>query len=415
MSEVRIVNCGVDTLVINVYYVDREKPIRCDIDEALAAQLDEWKQAAQELGEPFITPWAFNNASLQMQPNGAGHGQWPWMLKTPDITLYISQGKWNGVGAVRLSSQYLWSCGRLFDALVWLDSFLMGVFKQSMFLQPSEIHLCADVAGWPDIACLDRRKHFISRSRKRGSHFEQDWETDLRMKDFSYGLKETGFDFSKRSAMSCTIYDKTREMKQSGKEWFGDIWRLHGWHEDEDGPVWRVEFKFKRQALHELHQDGVFWGIEDAFDLPERLPVLWAYAAGRAEHGDDDELDGWLRCVTPTDDKNRARWPTHPAWKVVQAAFTDPMEMPDGMRKLVRKRHEEHNIEKGLEAIIGYATSLSSWIGGDLADPDIDLSMFLHWLALHGQAYLEREEREFGTEVQRKRIKFGLQASLREG
>ena len=110
MGELRVVNRGVDTLVINVYYTDLRRPIRREIDTESAVQLDEWKRLAQELSEPFITPWVFNNASLQMQPNGAGHGQWPWMLKTTDITLYISQGKWNGVGAVRLSSQYLWSC-----------------------------------------------------------------------------------------------------------------------------------------------------------------------------------------------------------------------------------------------------------------------------------------------------------------
>lgn len=75
-----------------------------------------------------------------MQPNGAGQGQWPWMLKTPDITLYLARGKWNGVGAVRLSSQYLWSCTGLLNALVWLDAFLTGIFRQAMHLQPSEIH-----------------------------------------------------------------------------------------------------------------------------------------------------------------------------------------------------------------------------------------------------------------------------------
>lgn len=91
MCEARIVNRGIDTLVVNIYYTDLGRPIRRDIDTALATRLDEWKHMAQELGEPFITPWVFNNASLQMQPNGAGHRQWPWMLKTPDITLYISR------------------------------------------------------------------------------------------------------------------------------------------------------------------------------------------------------------------------------------------------------------------------------------------------------------------------------------
>src|SRR5436305_5256303 len=148
MSNIVIVNHGADTLVVNVYYTDLGRPIRRDIDTALAVKLAEWKRMAQELGEPYITPWVFNNASLQMQPNGAGHGQWPWMLKTPDITLYISQGKWNGVGAVRLSSQYLWSCTSLRDALTLLNTFLEDVFGQEMHLQPSEVHLSAYMFGW---------------------------------------------------------------------------------------------------------------------------------------------------------------------------------------------------------------------------------------------------------------------------
>ncbi len=68
--------------------------------------------------------------------------------------------------------------------------------------------------------------------------------------------------------------------------------------------------------------------------------------------------------------------------------------------------YEDHNIEKGLEAILGYASSLSSWVGDDLADLDADLTVFLHRLAKHGQAYLECKGRDFGAEVQRKRVKF---------
>ena len=48
-------------------------------------------------------------------------------------------------------------------------------------------------------------------------------------------------------------------------------------------------------------------------------------------------------------------------------------------------------------------------------EPDIDLSMFLHWLAEHGQDYLECKELDFGAEVQRKRVKFGLQAAATNG
>lgn len=75
----------------------------------------------------------------------------------------------------------------------------------------------------------------------------------------------------------------------------------------------------------------------------------------------------------------------------MQAAFGDEQALPNDTRKIVRKRQEEHNIEKELEAILGYASSLSSWISDAEADPDADLSMFLHWLAMNGQAYLDRK------------------------
>jgi len=36
----------------------------------------------------------------------------------------------------------------------------------------------------------------------------------------------------------------------------------------------------------------------------------------------------------------------------------------------------------------------------------------LHWVMQQGGDYLERVERDFSAEVQRKRVKFGLQAQL---
>ena len=57
-----------------------------------------------------------------------------------------------------------------------------------------------------------------------------------------------------------------------------------------------------------------------------------------------------------------------------------------------------------------YLTSLAAWVGSDLAEDGIDLSVVLHWLVGKGDEYLERVGRDFSAEVQRKRIKFGLQA-----
>ena len=419
MGEAKIVNVGVDTLVLNAFYIDeRGKPFKCELDDSLRRQLDEWKRAAQEVHEECPTSLVFNDALLHMSPNGAGQGQWPWMLKTKDITLYVSGGHWNGIAAVRFSSQYLWSCQGILDAMMNAQIFLDDLFKQEVYLQVSSVDLCVDVVGWEDVERLDRMQNFVSRSRKRMVHDESEWVGEVKSREYSVGFARTGYDFSRdnhgSSALSCRMYDKSRELERSGKEWFLDLWRSHGWSE-EDGRVWRVEFSFKREALHELLQENtsdevVFWGVEDAYELPDRLAVLWAYAAGQVDAGPDGLPDGWLRCVVPNGDKNRSRWPTHPVWQLIQAAFLDPVAGPPHFGKIVRKRWVDHNVEKGIEAVMGYLTSLAAWAGGELAEDGVDLSIVLHWLVGKGSQYLERVGRDFSAEVQRKRLKFGLQA-----
>ena len=56
--------------------------------------------------------------------------------------------------------------------------------------------------------------------------------------------------------------------------------------------MWRVEFRFKRDFLHQLKQP-----IEGAYVLLDVLPALWSYAAGSLTGGFDDLPDGWLRYV----------------------------------------------------------------------------------------------------------------------
>ena len=133
-SDAWIVNAGVDTLVLNAYLTADGKPIKRDLDETLAYKLDQWKKQAQASSEPYVTDWTFNGASLLMAPNGAAHGQYPYMLKTHHITLYVSTGKWNGIASVRLSSEYLWSCPSLLSAIVEVNSFLYEKFNDQMFL-----------------------------------------------------------------------------------------------------------------------------------------------------------------------------------------------------------------------------------------------------------------------------------------
>ena len=407
MQVLKVVNRGVDTLMVNLYHTDdagrREKR---DLGEALHVQLEGLKREAQAAGEPIVTAFFFNGLPLLMQPNGALHGQFPWMLKTKDITLYVSTGSWNGIGAVRFSSEFLWSCQGLLHAVVLVQDFVNEFFADEMYLQVSAVDLCADIAGWQGVEQLDKRRDFVSRSFKRAAHAEADWGDSLGSTDYVYGLQVTGLDFSRGGPVSLVIYDKSREIKKSQKDWFFDLWRSNGWSED-DGCVWRVELRYKREALHELLQevDGleVFHGVEDVYVFLDLLPLLWAYGVGSV---DVDGLPGWLRCVVPGTDKIRSRWPTHPVWKVVQAAFSADDERPADFGKVVRKRHRDHHIDRMVEAMVGYASSLAAHLGGEYGKGTVDLSMVLHWLAEAGPEYLERVDRDFGEEVGRKRILF---------
>src|SRR6266567_4080981 len=396
MSQVKFVARGVDTLLLNVYYMDeQEHPVKRDLSYELIERLDVWKQGAIEAEGRSWCRGSLKGAISRCTRK----------VRVVDSGASCSRGRLNCVAMVRCSSEYLWSCQNLEVAIVKVNDFLYEVFGCDMYLQVSEVHLCADVVGW-DVAGVDYQQEFVSRSRKRGGHEE----TDLDVRSYSYGLQRSGLDFSARGPMSCCIYDKTRELKKSGKIWFEDLWARNGWEDEQT--VWRVEFRFKREALHELKAEGLFHGIEDAYDLPECLKVLWAYAAGYVDGGEDGSPDGWLRLVVPSDeDQTRSRWSTHPAWVDVQRAFLVDPERPEHFGRIIRKRKEQHNIQKAVEAALGYGTSLSAWVGGDLADPDADITLFLHWFAEAASQHMLNKDMDVAAEVSRKRIKLGLQAA----
>src|SRR6266566_1577961 len=76
MSAYRVVNHGVDTVVLNAFYTDEDgHPIKRELEQALQVQLDEWKRASQGIHDEYPTTVVFNGATLHMQPNGAGQVQ----------------------------------------------------------------------------------------------------------------------------------------------------------------------------------------------------------------------------------------------------------------------------------------------------------------------------------------------------
>ena len=404
--SIKVVGAGVDTLIVNVRYADAtHAPLQKALDEDIQRQLDLWQEQAQQAEEAIASPWSFHQARLFIAPHGAGKGQWRWLLTSEQMTLCLSRGRFNGIIAqVRLSSDYLWAQPSLPDAIAQIHSFLLAFFRRAIHLQLSELHLCADVVGW-DVSSSGGEASFVRRPGislgcwARKGHAQQIVGADFAL---LRGRQLATVEFGMHnSPLSCSIYNKTLEIRQrSKKTWFYDLWKKHGWNGTDD--VWRVEFRYKREFLHEV-------GIETANDILHKLPELWAYSTGHLNGGSDGLPDGWLRYVTPSLDHNRSRWRVEEAWQAVQQAFSSSTAVW-GIGPLVRERKREVNIKRGVEATVGYLSTLAAWLGGKYASQDTDLSVVLGWLYTEGNWYLEQKVCAFQDIVQRKRERYGLPA-----
>ena len=107
--------------------------------------------------------------------------------------------------------------------------------------------------------------------------------------------KPTGWTVGLKGLRAARLYDKTEEIKKSGKDYLRSLWAEKGW--DGESPVFRLEFQLKREALKE-HD------APTPAKLLKRLGVIWEYAT-----------QDWLSLTIPSEtDKTQTRWPNHPMW-----------------------------------------------------------------------------------------------------
>src|SRR5262249_40020121 len=133
----------------------------------LAEQLDGLKAASQEVESDLATPWTFEGETLYIKAHGSGR-QWRWILHCPSLHLDIGRGKLNHIiGKARLASVFLWAEGPDL-ALAKLYAFLVTLYGENFSLQVSEVHLCADIAGWE--LELEAADAFITRGHNRETH-----------------------------------------------------------------------------------------------------------------------------------------------------------------------------------------------------------------------------------------------------
>lgn len=374
-----IVGANIDTWILNV---------KGDLPEPLADELDELKEASQDSEEDMATPWTFAGETLFIRAHGSGR-QWRWILHCPSLHLDVGRGRLNGIiGKARLASAYLWEQGP--DVVLsQLYEFLAGFYGEGFSLQVSEVHLCADIAGWE--LGLEDADAFITRGHNKTTHTTtgQDESEDtysLPAVDVNLsGRRCTGFEFSKGAAHSCCIYDKTKEITKSRKDWMQAVWMANGW--DGESRVTRVEFRYERECLREM-------GIEEPYAMLDELAALWAYSSMQ-----------WLRHTTPTDDTNRGRWPLSPFWQAIQQANFFGEAVP-----AVRERKHQGNLTLICQMLAGCSTTAAAYLMGQLPDQD-DGQNFLIWFYDWLQAYLEERGLTFDGQRHSKRLRLGVIAA----
>lgn len=340
---------GVDTLYLNAYYADPDvsvsRRIEKPLDDAIQEILNQLQHQSKTDRQEVETPWEFDKKPLHILGHGTGK-MWLWILHSDLINVQIGTGDYGGVIAhARVSSEYLWQIGAVHYVLSLVNAFLNRLFDHEMYIVPSKVDLCADIAGWSMNEI--NRVHFVGRARLVSS--QHDEETVIApTKEIWRGPDLGTLYFGVRqSSVHGKIYDKWQEIKDKGnkKAWFYDLWKRGGW--DEQAPVTRVEISFNREALHDLD-------IETSLDFMHDLKNLWAFGVG------SHTGKAWLRYTTPTEDTHKDRWPTHPVWSIVQSAFDALSEAP--ARELIRTKKQAANIDAATASLAGYLSSRTAWL-----------------------------------------------------
>lgn len=409
MSEIQAVLFGPDSVWVNVYYGDRliehegdESLVQPDtrpLDTAKFEELAMWQEQARQEEQPIPTTYRYASAPLLMYPNSGGlTSSWRFILRNHAIELKVGMGKRNGmIGKVRFSAEYLWQWHDLRFLFLELHVYLSDFFFEApVYLQASEVHLCADTMGY-DFATSAWQDGFIRRSAFT-PHFQG--EIGVEEEAIHNGEEDeeeavavpgpdklhmryrpiTGFTFgSHKSAVSAVIYNKSHYIKYKAKTttWFYPLWQANGW--DSVAEVWRVEIRCKRAALNEM-------GIHSAYELVEHLVGIWQYATQE-----------WLRYVVPETDTNRTRWAVHEAWRVIQMACQQVLAPGQALMGPVIREHKRIvQMDQMIAQVVGCLITLHAWRkAGELCEQDTDISEVLHDFYPNAIDYLEdRQERE---------------------
>jgi hypothetical protein len=312
-SKVRVLSFGIDTIVLNFHG---------DLPEDLLLLLPGAKEDAQNspIREDLSPLPPFLGMNLLMQPKGASH--YDYLVKSDDLTIKLKEPT-KGLPlppmVVRISSACLWRLGGggwpAIDAVL---AWARGVFLDGYEVRVSGFHQCGDVQGWvpvlADLGGIVKRADTIEIYDSDGEKVEDGGLSYILAK----GDAIQGVSAGRSNRLRMSIYDKSKEIKVSGKEWFREIW-AQSVDYNPDLPVWRVEPQYGREFLHKYR-------IETVEDLRAQQDALFRYALA------------WFswRDRQLTDLAHPQRWPLIVAWSAL--GESRPVSEPLPVARVVRPK-----------------------------------------------------------------------------
>lgn len=241
---------GIDSLDLGLYV-----QWKTDLWSALLGRLDACKEQAgkkKNLLDKMPDGRSFMHLPSGKPPNYRFH------LQFADYHLYvgITNPPVNSPNVyTSLNSKALWFKG-VAKVVNQLRADIRTMGGEVSLIQPSRCDLCADFYLPGDLTLNMIEEHKVSRS-KDASHWAKS------------GQLETYYAGGKGAEIILRIYDKGKEIRSSGKDWFLDLWSRGS-----PSGVWRVEFQLRRSALKK-------WGIDSLDDLTEKLGGLWHYLTSK--------------------------------------------------------------------------------------------------------------------------------------
>ena len=333
--------------------------VRGELQDGLLVFLEALKEESQRTNELQVVIWGEQSLSVALRPHG--WRSYPFWASSPNIEVAIGAPAPFPPVFIQTHSAYLHSRGAdqaVAEISEWLEA---NVMRDEPVLGASRLDLYCDTQGWlPAVGDFDK---FHCRAVRRRTYSVPAYDqAHLR------GRRASGFVFGGGDLMG-RCYDKTLELHSRGSEWPKTLWV--DW--DQDQPVWRVEFQFRRRSLVSL-------GCSTPEDALAARQELWHYGTQ------------WLSLRTPTSDLNRARWPEAPEWAAIRQAEIGSPTTPL-VRDMVRSADELRMIR----GLVGYARSLDA-LG---AAPGVGAALAPTVPGI--PAYLDRKGEDFGDIVARKR------------